>query len=673
MRALSSSAGLLLLCALPLGAADDPVGGRGLGEADDALRHSVEAALDPGADPCDDFYRFACGGWLDATPLPVGEARWGRGLSTRVEANRETLRGLVESALADPGPEGGARRALAAFQAACLDEATVESRGSSPLGPWLDRIDRIADLGNAFEVAAALHRLGATPFFALSPAADENDPQREAVRVGPGDLGLPDPGLYLATGAEAESLRSAYRGHVAAMLALAGAGRREARREARVIVDFERDLARIALLADRPSEPAVAPVDPPSGATSLPWRRFFAAAGREDLAGAARVAPSLAAALAQRLAAAPAETLRAYLRWTAVHTAAPLLSAPFVAEDFAFYGRRLRGEATPPPRAARCLSLTVRSLAGAIGPLYVETALPEPAREKAVETVAAVGEALAARVPGLPWIDAGTARRASARLRDLSYQIGRPDRWPDQALPAFDPGRLFENVAAARGAQFARRLERIGRPFDPAASLVSPFGVAAHWDPLARALVVPAGLLAPPFFGPGYPAAVNFGALGAVAGHELVHALDDLGAEAGDPGLSARYAQAAACLEAQVSGAEVAPGVRVDGGRTLRESVADVAGLAAAFDALRRSGALSRPEARAVPALSHEQLFFVAWAQSWCTLETPDYLRLQVSRDAHAPAPVRAVAAIRNSRDFRRAFRCEEGDPMVGAPPCTIW
>jgi len=666
MRRLRPLAGLLLLCApARLGA-----GEAAPGPARDALRGAVEAALEPAVDPCRDFYRFACGGWLATTRPPAGEGRWSRGFSTRRAAIRATLRELLDEAVRDEEGEDPLARRVGDFHAACLDAERVEARGLAPLTPWLERVDRVRDLAGAFGVAAELGDLGASPFFALAPAADPDDPRTEGLRIAPGGVALPAPELYRSDDRVARRLRAAYRRHVAAMLALTGLGDREARRAARDVVELETELARLAALD---AEPASVPLAAAPEAAGLPWGDYFAAAGRSELAGVARIAPRVGTSLERILATPSAATLRAYLRWQAVHAVAPLLPARLVAEDFRFFGRELAGRRDAPSRAEQCTSLTSRSLPDALGALYAERSLSEPARSAAEATVAAVGEALAEHLPDLPWLDEPAARRAAERVRSVGYRVGESDRAAGGLTPPFDRSRLFENVVAARGRERRERIRRVGARFDAAPTLVAPFDVIAYWDPLAEALEVPAGLLAPPFFDPGFPAAMRFGALGALAGHELAHAFDDPAPSAAASAAAGRRRGTDACLSSQIAALEVAAGLRPYGDRVLNESFADAVGLAAAHAAFREAATNRPADAAFVPALTDAQLFFVAWAQSWCTVATPEALALQVREDTHAPARVRATAALLNSRDFRRAFRCEEGDPMAPVPLCTLW
>ncbi|MCB1008970.1 MAG: M13 family metallopeptidase [Acidobacteria bacterium] len=670
MRALAPLVGLLLLCA-PAPLESGEVEETKAAPSTDTRLRSVEAALDRSADPCRDFYRFACGGWLASARLPEGERRWSRGFSTRRSAIRAALDDLlVDAARSDPSRDALAR-AVGDFHASCLDVERIEERGLSPLAPWLERIDEVDDLAAAFAVAAELGELGAAPFFALAAEPEPADARLEGARIVPGGLGLPTAELYLGEERATRRILSDYRRHVAELLTRTGLGRGEARRAAREVVALESDLARVEEREE--GEAGLVPV-PLSGATDLPWRAYFAAAGRPDLVAVARVDRSFAASLALRLAATPPATLRAYLRWHAAHAVAPLLTRSLVEEDFRFFGQELAGRSELPPRAERCRSLAARSLPAEVGALYVERSLSQSARRAAEATVAAVAEALAAHLPALPWLDPAAAETAAERIREADLRVGRSALDSSRAPLSFDRGRLFENVMTTRRLQRDERFGRVGRPFATAPPLVAPFDVDAYWDPLVPALEIPAGLLAPPFLDPGLPPALRFGALGALAGHELAHALDSF--EALDvlaAGAAGRRREAQACLSSQVSALEVAPDARVDGDRVLAESVADALGLAAAHAAFRDTVAERPTREPPGPSLDDERLFFVAWAQTWCTLAPPEALALQVREDTHAPPSVRATAALLNSRDFRRAFRCEGGDPMAPLPLCALW
>lgn len=657
------------------------------GSAREELLARVASTMDRSVDPCRDFYRYACGGWLDATERPVGQARWVRGLSTLAERSREVVRDLLEEAAADPGPEGTDRHRIGRFYASCLDIETIDARGATPLATLFARIAEIDGPAELLAAAADLQRQGVAALFSLETRPGFETSGRAVGVLAQGGLGLADRDDYLDHGSRRRAILPEYRRLVARMLELAGTSARSARRQARRVVAFETELAR----ASRPrdgwrgpdrTDPRVDRAGLEAIAPGLPWPRYFESVGRADLGELVVANPGYFEALDRLVATTPIETLRSYLRWTVLDSTADSLATPFVEARLRFEERALGGRRPIEPRWRRCLAATNEALGAPVGRLYVERELSAASREAALELIGDVERAFETSLAELRWLDETTAARAITKARQISTKVGAPDSGPGVAGFSIDPHRFFENVLAARSFSWDRRLAEIGRPVDRDAWLTDPQRVLAYYDALANEIVVPAGILHPPLFHLDQPAAMNYGALGAVVGHELTHAFDGEGRErdgdgvAGDwwePESAAGYEAATRCVADQYSRFEVAPGIAVDGRRTLAENVADLGGLRQAFRAYRgwraRHGAAAPPLA----GLDDERLFFVAWAQTWCTLATPEYLRRQATTDRHAPARFRAIGPLMSSPEFRDAFHCESGAPMVASPLCKVW
>ena len=657
------------------------------GSAREEILGRVTSTMDRSVDPCRDFYRYACGGWLDATERPAAQARWVRGLSTLAERSREVVHELLEAAASAPGPEGTDRHRIGQFYASCLDTETIDARGATPLAPLLARIAAIDGPAELLAATADLHRQGVAALFSFETLPDFETPGRAVGVLAPGGLGLTDRDDYLANESRRRALRSEYRRHVARMLELAGTGARSARRQASRVVAFETELAR----ASRPrtgwseSEGSDSRIDRAgleALAPGLPWPRYFESAGRADLTELVVATRGYFEALDRFVADTPIETLRYYLRWTVLDATAGSLSTPFVEAGLQFEERTLGSRRRIEPRWRRCVAATNEALGAPVGRRYVERELSAASKEAALELIGDVEGAFETSLPGLPWLDETTAARAVAKARKISTKVGSPDPGRGDADFPIDPHRYFENVLAAKAFAWDRRLAEIGGPVDRDAWLTDPQRVLAYYDALANEIVVPAGILQPPLFHGDQPAAMNYGALGAVVGHELTHAFDGEGrgsdgdGAAGDwwePEAAAGYETATRCVADQYSRFEVAPGIAVDGRRTLAENVADLGGLRQALLAYRgrraRHGAAEPPLA----GLDDEQLFFVAWAQTWCTLATPEYLRRQAASDRHAPARFRAIGPLMSSPEFRDAFHCESGAPMVASPLCKVW
>lgn len=674
---------LSLAAAAPLAAADAPA------EVDltrDQIRQSVVSSMDPEADPCQDFYRYACGGWLDSTAIPADQARWVRSFSTITERNREVVQAILEEAAKSPAGDPD-RRKVGDFYASCMDEPAIEAAGAKPLSPVFAEIDRVTDAESLMRVAGRLHRRGVPVLFGLFPLADFKNPTVNLAFLFQGGLGMPDRDYYVSEDAKKKDLLAKYRAHVARMLTLAGAPAEAAAADAARIVAFERELAKAsrARAELRQREKLYNKVDRAGLeklAPALPWAAYFEGTGYPGVAELSVAVPEFVEALGRLAPATPIETLRAYLRWHAVNAAAESLSKAFVEADFEFYNRTLAGQAEIQPRWKRCVAATSAALGEAIGKVYVGSQFAGVSKAVALEMIQDVEHAFEANLAGLAWMDDATRARAAEKARKVENKIGYPDVWRDYSALAVRRGAHFDNVAAGVAFEYDRQMKKIGQPVDRDEWLMTPQLVNAYYNPLMNEIVFPAGILQPPFFHKDFPAALNYGAIGAVMGHELTHGFDDQGRKTdGDgvlrewwePEVAAKFEAAAQCVSDQFGRFEVEPGVKVDGKLTLGENIADLGGMKQAYLAYK-----SWEQRHGVPeplleGLTDEQLLFVSWAQTWCSLGTPEYLRQQVTVDSHSPGRFRAIAAPMNSPEFHRAFRCEAGDKMIAEPPCTVW
>jgi putative endopeptidase len=674
---------LALLAPAALAAAEIPAG-RDL--TAEQARRSVLDSMDRTADPCDDFYRYACGGWLDATPLPADQSRWTRSFSTIGERNRQIVNALLEDAAKNPGGSEE-RRKVGDFYATCMDEAAVEQAGIAPLAPWFDEIDRVSDLESLFALAAKLHRAGAGPLFGFGALPDFKTPDLNVGFVVQGGLALPDRDYYLSEEANKQELLAEYPRHVARMFALAGVPAERAAADAAAIVAFETELAKasrpraemrnLEKLYNRIERAGLEKLAP-----SLPWKAYYDGTPVPDAQQLIVATPEFFEALAELLAATPTETVRAYLKWHLLTAAADYLSQPFVDENFAFYGQKLSGQQEIQPRWKRCVAATSAALGEAIGKVYVEEHFAGSSKQVALEMIDDLESAFEANLPQLAWMDDATRERAKGKVAALGSKIGYPDEWRDYSALAVSRASYFANALAGVTFESDRQLRKIGQPVDRDEWFMVPHTVNAYYNPLQNEIAFPAGILQPPFFHKDYHAAINYGGIGAVVGHELTHGFDDQGRkfdphgvmqEWWEPEVAAKFEAAAQCVDAQYSAFEVEPGIRVNGKLTLGENIADLGGLKQAYGAYKLYEARHGAPAPIDPTLTNDQLLFVAWAQVWCTVATPEYLRNQVTTDPHSPGRFRAIAPPMNSPEFRQAFACEAGDAMVPATTCTVW
>jgi endothelin-converting enzyme/putative endopeptidase len=651
------------------------------------VRDGVLGSMDRTADPCQDFYRYACGGWLDSTKLPADQSRWVRSFSTITEHNRDVVRALLEDAARDPGPAGTERQKIGDLYGACMDEAALDKSGARPLAPLLARADSVTDPASLLRVTAELSRQGVDALIGAGPVPDFKNPTLNLYFLSQGGLGLPDRDYYVSEDPKKKEILAAYEKHVARMLGMIGEEATAAAADAGRIVGFEAELARAsrprAEMRDR--EKLYHKIDREGLeklTPALPWAAYFEGLGHPDLRSINVAVPEFYQAVERLAAATPVETLRAYLRWQVLDDLAAYLPESFAVADYEFFGRTLSGQAEIQPRWKRCVGAVNGLLGEAVGKLYVEREFAGNSKQVALEMIQDVEHAFEGNLANLGWMDGVTRARAVEKARKVANKIGYPDTWRDYSTVAVRRDDYFGSAESAERFEAERQLAKVGRPVDRGEWLMTPQVVNAYYLATNNEIVFPAGILQPPFFHKDFPAAMNYGAVGAVMGHELTHGFDDQGRKSdGDgvlrewwePAVAERFDQAAQCVEKQYSAREVEPGVHVDGKLTLGENIADLGGLKEAQLAYagwrQRHGA---PEPL-VPGLTDDQLLFVSFAQTWCSLGTPEFLRRQVTTDSHSPGMFRAVAAPMNSPAFRAAFACQDGDRMVAHPTCTVW
>lgn len=683
-----SRAPLLVLLALacsPKVAAPEPAAPPAASGELAAVEKSVAQALDPQADACVDFYQFACGGWHATTELPADKTRMTRSFTTITDQNQAMLRQIVERAAEAAGDDPDLQK-VGGFYAACMDEEGIASAGLAPVQPLLDRIERAGSAKEIWALAGELHLEGVDPFFSLGVWPDAKNPERNELSLSQGGLGLPDRSFYLE--ADSAPLKQAYQEYVAALLQAAGAPADQAATSAAQVVAFETRLAEIAVpRADlRDADKTYNPFDRAALAELTPgldWAAFFGALGYPNVGRAIVATPDTLAALGPLLTQTPPATLRAYLRARALSDAAPYLDATFDNLHFGFYGTTLSGQKEQLPRWKRCVRRTEGALGEVLGRIYVGKAFAGDSKEIALDMIRRVEAEFESGMADLPWMDDATRAVAIEKSRSITNKIGYPDKWRDYSGLAVDRAEHFGNVRRSRRHESAFWLDQAGKPVDRDLWYMSPQMVNAYYNPVANEIAFPAGILQPPFFSRDFPQAMNYGAMGMVMGHEVSHGFDDEGRkfsatgrleEWWAPEVAERFEERAQCVVDQYAGYEVQPGLFVDGRLTLGENIADLGGLRQSFRAYRRWIQENGPEPE-IAGLSNEQLFFVAYAQAWCSIYTPEAEKVQVRSDPHSPARFRVNGPVRNLPEFGEAFGCERGAPLF--PPedeiCVIW
>lgn len=625
--------------------------------------------------PCRDFYRYANGAWLARTTIPAEWPIWD-GFVEVEERTAAVVHGILDSLATATDRSGSPGWKVGRFYASCMDSARVDRDGARPIQGELARVDAIASVADLEGEIARLHRAGIEAAFAFSSAQDEKQSTAVIAELSQGGLGLPDRDYYFRADTVAQRTRREYVAHVARVLALTGVPMATAQRDAEHVMAIETQLAKasMTIVAQRDPNAVYHKMTARQLAAVTPawsWPTFFEMVGAPPIPAANVQQPAFFAALNGMLRTVPLAEWRVYLRWRYAAAASRYLSQPFVDEDRRFYAT-LTGVHVLHPRWKRCAAATDRALGEALGQVYVERAFPPEAKAKALALVENLEAVLHDELSTLSWMDTATRRQAVAKLAAFSNKIAYPDRWRDYSALAVTDGSFWSNVQAANAFEVHRRLAKIGKPLDRAEWGMTPTTVNAYYNPNMNEIMFPAAILQPPFFDPAADAASNYGAIGAVIGHEMTHGFDDQGRQYDAQGNlrdwwtatdAAAYTARVGRIVDQYNQFVVLDTIHINGKQTLGENIADLGGLKIAYGALERS--LAGQPRPLIGGLTPEQRFFLAFAQAWHAKTRPEYLRTLLQIDDHSPDTWRAIGVLSNMPEFAQAFGCQAGDPMV--------
>jgi putative endopeptidase len=633
------------------------------------------ANFDKNVAACDDFYAFANGTWLANNPIPPAFSTWGT-FNELEKRNNERLRAIAREAAADADATG-VRSLVGNFYTAAMDEATIEARGVEPIADELAAIAAIEDAAGVAARVRAMHADADGVLFGLGVRQDLKDNSRIILYATQGGLGLPNRDFYLREDDASKQQLAQYREHIAAMLKLAGTDAEQAAADAEAIVALETRLARVHLPREEMRDPnrsyniqTVAAAD--EATPNFAWSELFAGMGLADMKDFSLSHPAFFAEMDKALVDTPVATWRAYLRWNLLRDAAPNLSKAFVDENFRFYAQTLRGQKELRPRDERTIEQMNFLLGEPLGQLFVARHFPPAAKARMMVMIGDLKAALRERLEGLDWMGEETRRKAIEKWSTFTPKIGYPDKWRDFSSVELAADDHFGNVRRLQQFDLAFDLAKIGKPVDRSEWGMPPQQVNAYYNPTWNEIVFPAGILQPPFFDLAADDALNYGAIGAVIGHELLHGFDDSGSRYDASGElrmwwtpdDRKAFDARAQRLVDQAGSFVAIGdMRLNGRVSLGENIADLGGLKVAHLALEKRLAESPQEP--IDGFTASQRFFLGWAQVWRRNWTDQALRLQVNTGPHAPGKFRVNGPLANLPEFHAAFECKAGDPMV--------
>jgi endothelin-converting enzyme/putative endopeptidase len=655
-----------------------------------ATLHSIDVTdLDRKVAPCSDFYEFANGTWRANHAMPSTMVRWSKRWESG-ETTKDKLKEVIEAAQQDKtaATKGSTEQVIGDYYGACMDETKVNARGIEPLKKWFVEIDAVKDTGGLQPLMADMHDILIGSPFNLSASTDPHKPTWVLADLGASGYSLPDRDYYLKPDARFKEAREKYVEHVAKMFTLIGWDRKSAAAGAQMVMSMETKFAEASLDNVALRDPSATDHNTTFAqlhtlAPHFDWVEYFK---HNQLAQDVDLnvdQPKYMQEFDRQLQQTSLADWKVYFKWQVLNASAEALSSPIVQEDFAFFGKYLRGQAEMKPRWKRCVESTDQLLGEALGKKYTEKYFPPEAKARAQEMVRNILLAMRDDILSRPWMSDETKERAMAKIATFNPKIGYPDRWKDYSKVDIRRNAFFEDYLATRHFVVEDDHATIGKAVDRGRWGMTPPTSNAYYNPLWNEIVFPAGILQPPGFDVNAVDAVNYGSIGVVIGHEISHGFDDQGAQYDylgrlrnwwTPNDLKQFQQRGACVVDQFDNYFIEPGVHHNGKLVLGESIGDLGGAKVAYLALQKSmeGKQRPPD---IDGFTPEQQFFVAWGQWRGDAIRIEEQRVMMQSDPHPIGKYRVNGPLSNLPEFQKAFSCKADAAMVRPADklCDVW
>lgn len=634
------------------------------------------ANMDTTIHPGDDFFRFANGNWLDNNSIPKAETSWGS-FDELNENTRKQLHNLLESAASDQdaAPGSAVQKVRDLYQSG-MDSTTIEAAGITPLQETLDRIDAIEDIAGLTAQIAALHTKGNSQLFSFAVYPDDKNVSKQMPQFYQGGLGMPDRDYYFNKDKRTTTIRNAYREYIETILLLAGTEKATAKKEAAGIYNLEAKLAEASMTRLERRDPyktynKFSTDELKREIPDIYWRLLFSGLGIGQEDSCIVAMPDFFREVGVQLTATPLATWKKYLQFHTISDMSPYLSQDFVTAHFNFYGKTIRGQEEQKPRWHRVLGVVNNAIGELLGQMYVDKYFKPEAKQRMLTLVNNLQDTYSDRIKRLDWMSETTKQKALAKLNTFLKKIGYPDRWRDYGKLEIAGNDYIKNISEAAAFEYNHMINKLGKPVDKTEWMMTPPTVNAYYNPSYNEIVFPAGILQYPFFDFDADDAVNYGGIGAVIGHEMTHGFDDQGRQYDAEGNlndwwtendAARFNERVNKVVEQFNQYKVLDSVAVNGKLTLGENLADLGGLAIAYEAFMKTPQAKKGEK--IDGFTPQQRFYLSWAQVWRTNTRPEEMVSRIMTDPHSPEEWRCNGPLSNINEFYEAFNVQEGHKM---------
>lgn len=641
--------------------------------------------LDTTYTPQEDFYHYAIGGWLKDNPVPADQSIWS-GFNELREVTRNQVQSIIDDVSQNPGDDvNSIRYKVGTFYNVGMDTVKIEKEGLTPLTKELERIDAISNKSDLITEIAHMHIYTASPLFFFTSSTDAKNSEYEIAGIWQGGLGLPDRDYYVENDDRSKEVRTKYVDHLQKIFQLLGSDMDISKDEADRVMSFETRLAKASNTRLENRDPnatynKLTTDEIKSKFGGFDWDLYLSEIGADDPGSIDISQPKFVEEVSKMVNEESLKTWKAYLRWSLINAMAPYLSSDFVAQDFEFYGKVLEGRQTQEPRWKQVQGTTNRALGEAVGQLYVEKFFPPEAKERAMNTVNNVLASMKESIENLEWMTEQTKIEALKKLSSFGVKIGYPDKWQDYSKLEVKDDSYVQNIIRANYFDHQDMIEDINQPIKAWEWGMTPQTVNAYYSPTRNEIAFPAGILQFPFFDYRIDDAINYGAMGAVIGHEITHGFDDQGRQYDADGNirdwwtekdAEQFKERAQGLIDQYDNFIAINSMTINGAMTLGENIGDLGGLTISYNAFTKTDQYQKGEM--IDGFTPAQRFFLGWAQIWKNNIRDEELMRRLKVDVHSPGQWRVLGPLSNMPEFWTAFDVKEGDAMRDNTPVKIW